>query len=60
MTDAVEEEEFGDDESLDKHDQACCNNGEQDDDIAGAYDIENDVARAVEGFLKERHGCCDI
>jgi len=60
MTDAIEEEELGDDESLDEHGKACCNDCSENDYIASADDIEDDVASAIEGFLEERHGCCGI
>jgi len=52
---AVEEEEFGDVECLDQHGEACCGDSDQGDYVYGADDIEDDVAWASQGLLKERH-----
>ena len=44
MTNAVEEEELGDDESFHQHDDAGCNDGQETDDVEDAKDIEDNIA----------------
>ena len=56
MRAAIEEEEFGDLEGLDKHDGTSGHHGHQGDDVDGADDIEDNVAWASQSSLEKRHG----
>lgn len=55
MANAVEKEEFADDECLDQHDEGCCNYREQANNIADSDCIEDCIARTGHGFLEQRH-----
>ena len=56
MANCVKEEELGHDEGLDKHDQACSNDGKQTDDIEHTDSVQDDVSRASQGFLEVEEG----
>ena len=67
MADAVEEEEFRDDEGLDEHDNAGCDDSQKGNYVHHADDVEDDVPRASHGVagstgaLEARHcsgSCC--
>ena len=60
MGDTVEEEEFGNDECLDEHAHAGCHDGEEDDDVADANGVQDDIAGAIKRFLEEWHDWCEI
>ena len=57
MADAVEEEEFGDDEGFHEHGEAGTDAGEEGNDVHGADDVEDDVAWTSQGLFTfpERH-----
>lgn len=57
MAHTVEEEEFGDDEGLDEHREACTDAGDEGDDVHHPDNVEDDVAWASQGLfaLPERH-----
>lgn len=57
MGHTVEEEEFRDDEGLDQHDEASCDDGKKGDYIHHADDVEDEVAWTSQGSLEERHFC---
>jgi hypothetical protein len=52
----IEEEEFADDEGLDKHDGARCDDCQQADDIEDSYSIEDDKAWPSQRFSEAAHG----
>ena len=54
---SVEEEEFADDESLDNHDRASCNNSQQADDIEHSDDIKDDISWSSQRSSEAAHGC---
>lgn len=62
VADRIEEEEFGNDESLDEHGEASNDDGKEGDDVEGADYVEDDVAWTSQWFLEERHfgrgDCC--
>ena len=60
MTDSVEKIEFLDDESLDQHNEASHNCGDQSNDVHSSKDIENEVAEAGTGSLEETHSGCSL
>ena len=57
MADTVEEEEFGDDECLDKHDAAGGDDGCKANYVHDTKGVENDVAWTSQRAFKERHSC---
>ena len=56
MADAVEEEEFGDDKSLDEHYGAGRDDRGEPDDVQNTEGIEDYVAWTGQGAFEERHG----
>lgn len=57
MADSVEEEEFADDEGLDKHDRARSDDGKKTDDVEDSDDVKNDISWSSQGSLEAAH--CD-
>jgi hypothetical protein len=56
----IEEEEFADDESLDDHHRASCNDCQQADDIEHPQDVEDDIAWPSQRFPEATHGDSDV
>jgi len=58
MTDGVEEEEARGRGSLDQHEDAGCDDGQEADDVHDADDVEDDVAWTGQGLIGECHSPC--
>jgi hypothetical protein len=56
MLASIEEEEFANDEGLDQHDRARCNDCQQTDDVEDTDDVQHDVTSAGEGLSEAAHG----
>ncbi len=52
----IEKEELADDERLDNHDSAGCNDCQQADNVEHAYDIEDDISWSGQRFSEAAHG----
>ena len=55
VTDAVEEEEFGDVEGFDEHGETGGGDGGETDDVDDADDVEDEPGWARQGLLEEWH-----
>jgi hypothetical protein len=51
----IKEEELADDESLDNHDRACCDDSHQADDIEHPNDVEDDITWSSQGLSETAH-----
>ena len=58
MADSIEKKKFTNNESLHKHHEGCCEDGEKANYVADANDVEDNVARTSQGAFEERHLCC--
>ncbi len=55
MADTVKKEEFRNDKGLDQHDGACDYDGHETNNVHDANCVEDDIARASQRAIKERH-----
>jgi len=51
----IKEEELADDERLDNHDRARCDDSHQADDIEHPNDVEDDISWSSQGFSETAH-----
>ncbi len=60
MANSVEEEEFADNERLDKHNRASCDDGKKGHDVEDSNNVENHVAWTSQRLFEENHLAEDL